>query len=1386
MRQDFYQILLIASGVIVTGLLGIFAYREMYPEYKIYQKDYIALEEFRSSYTHQPPPDFHTGVKQVVLEKEDLGPPTIDRCTSCHVALQIPYFSPTKIARDINGNIIRDADAKPVQVPNEDYIWEKLDQKIAELRDEKVNEQLTQEGRSSEIKQRLKQATEYEALKVAYVGEHTYDVTKVLSMHPLMGKETRPFEYHPIEEYGCTSCHNGNGRGLVTDKAHGPVFDHEYEAEDTGHTPQFLELDQDNDPSFAHVFNAKPGHSLLFQTQPLFVGSLIQAKCMQCHQTSQMQLENVSLSTSQIAEKRKNKIKTLQDSLNSDEQTVSDLLDLRQKLLKEGYAKTLTYLKQKKQDYTLPNKALEQAASQEKYLTNLSTPNQDEEKSVELALQDVNNQLLFFLGSSQLIDQLQQSYSKNGKEALNLFLKEKSGDPEAKGALFKKAVTLNFEQEMARHAEDTENSFQMAASDQKAIHALQTDVDELTHDFQRGKELYLSQACYACHRISGLTRGGVGPELTRIGEHYPWYIKQSIVWPQADLKSSTMPNMRLDHEEVEDLMTFLLAQRGGSRAIAPSAYQASLQSWEAGRKLPWEKPIPPAQMYDLRYSMTVFVTEGCASCHRMMGYDSNVGFKVEKEHPSFDALYEQQQWFKTLFPETIRLTQYDEPLPGSIIVDHIEKNAKEIDNRIVSDVRTDAIIEEIEKNHPQSIEALYSNFRYASRAKDHYYDSLVKQEKDPEKQRQILAQHAAWKDRVHRVLMTYIQVYGLGRLIGPRPNWSGVYRTDQWLMEHFHNPSAHVPRSIMPVMPFDDTKFYALTHLLDVLGVRNRNTIRAIWENRGFNPEEAFQIHCTQCHGQSMGGNGAVSEWIYPIPKNLHNPDFLRNLTRERAVYSIKHGVKGTPMPPLGEVAQDKPDDIQKELGNQSVLSEAEIERLVDWMFSSLSGGEVIKEHSDVLKWQYRPEDVLDELKREGGKLESMPPEKIEQLRKEEVLPERELPQENVPPPAEDESVTSFLPTGKGLYAAIRPEIYPRTSPRNVKYDYQVKDVFDLAKGPNDDPDQDKYFIKKKYYTPYNIQEGQKFFLLNCAVCHGNEGDGSGSRSLAMQEGKPRMLTNLDWIQSRDDLRLLRSIKYGVPGTSMTPWGDLTSSLQRIQLVIFIRTLTQESNKRKSLDDALYHSFEQPQLMIEDARIEQSQLLQSDQQKKKELQDRIDELEHQVKEGKVASQEALELYQNKLVLEQEMKKLEIKRNLYLELKSEVKREREIYFNLGMNLINKNVPEDALNTYFNIIKLNQNRYQIENGHLAITNGSEQIKQMRELQQELVRSLEKKVLDLKNRQKVIEEERDPNTKIETLKDIEADINAYEKLQAKTITDLEEALRSMKKQKELVNQL
>ncbi len=1362
MRSDYQQILLIIAGIVVSALLGVFFYREIFPEYKIYQEDYLALEEFRSSYTHQSIPPFKVEVKQIVIEDERNGPPVIDRCTSCHVALEIPYFSPTKIAKDLNGNVVLDSEGHPLKIPNEEYIWKKLDEKIAELRDDKVITQLRENNESAEVSRRQALADKYTALKTAQVGDSVYDVTKVLMMHPLMGNETRPFEFHPVEEYGCTSCHNGNGRGLVTDKAHGPVFDDQYDIEYLGPEPHFTEIDQANDPRFSKVFNHKPGHELLFQTTPLFVGALIQAKCMECHQTAGSELLQAASTASDLSQQRQAQVEKLTTAYQQEKEAVLNLLALLDSIRRLGLQKAMEALQEKSLVYILPAQELEHIAAQLQYLTKAKKGQPFGNAAQNNVLNSIENDLTALIGSSSLVEILEGLYKQQGLSALESFLKQYQGDPQARGSLFVKGERLDLNQDLLAHAMEAEKSLTVTTGDQKVISALSSDVDELTRNYQRGKELFLSQACYACHRISGLARGGVGPELTRIGQSYPWYIKESVVWPQADLKTSTMPNMRMDHHELEDLMAFLLAQKGGNRATSQTAYKTALQGWEAGKKMPWEKPISPAQIYDLRHSMTIFATEGCASCHRLQGFDSNVGFAVEKQEHSFDQLYQEQTWFRKLFPEVIHYVDYDQELPGSEIVAKIEQHADEIDRRIASDVRKNGILEEIDSKFSEAIEALYSPFRYASRAKNNYYTTLISQENDPLKIAQLKEEHQAWKDRVHRLLMVYIQTYGLGRLIGPHLNWTGIYRSDEWLMEHFHNPSGHVPRSIMPAFPFDDSKFYALTYMLDQLSVRNRNAIRQIWDHQGFDAKQAYEMLCAQCHGIDMFGNGAIAEWLYPIPKNLRNAEFLRNLTKDRVVFSIIHGVKGTPMPPWGEFAEGKISEIKAISHGTPVLKEEEVHFLVDWLYSDLPGGEVIK-GAEVLKWKYTPEDVIEELEREGSQLKP--------------LPEKSRPKKAGAEP----DLSVLLSADNQYYASLHPIIYPQ-KPVDEKVDEKISDIFDVLPNPTDTHEK-SYYIKKRYYTPQNIEAGKAFFLVNCAICHGNEGEGSGKRSEVMAGAKPRMLTNLDWVQSRDDLRLLRSIKYGVPGTAMTPWGDFTGSLQRLQLVIFIRSLSEEHERREKLSQALYQAYDVPLVIIESARVERSIELQKLKAELRQSQAKEESLVNSAMSSDQSRQEFLQVHEQKLSLMKEIQQLEGDDEEYLLLKKEIRKEREIYFNLGAALINKQVESQLLDDFIEMIKLNDQRYAIEKQQLIFHQTDAVDGKIVAVRQQIVQVLDQQMAELRSARQILEGKIATERRREELANNQIEIDSLIKLKAKLLTETQEALRLVQEQKEIV---
>lgn len=1158
--ETWYQLILIGLGVIGLVFFGVFLYREIFPEYRIYQNRYIRLEEIRSKLTGKAVPPFQDGVKQIVIPASNHGPETIDRCISCHVALNLDHFSPKKIAKDIRGNVIYDTEGKPVLEKNENYIWDLL-------------------------------PPEDDDLKTVRVGEYTYDVTKVLQMHPLIGKEIRPFEYHPVEEYGCTSCHSGNGRGLATDRAHGPIFDGQYEIEPLAKKPSFLEKDSLHDPKFSKVFNDKPGPRLLFQTTPLLVGNLIQAKCILCHQPSKAELHTVVEDLDRMSKDKESEIKILQNSLLNEEATVIAWMKFKGEIEKKGAVAVYKDLKNKSESNPYPQELVNQIAAEMKFLNQ----NQKEDKKI---LQSIENELLKILGSKEAVTDLQNRMekNKNPKKIISEFIEEYQKKGYNLGTLFAKANGILHQSQAVLFLKSANSPLREPAVQKQLIKELSSDINRLTLSYQKGQELYISQSCYACHKIEGFSRGGIGPELTEEGRSYPWFIKESIVWPQADLPTSVMPNMHLDHEEIEDLMTFLLAQRTDTKNKSSFERQVENREWEGGKKVFFEEALPPSKIRDIKASMKIFALEGCAACHRLKGFESNVGYQIEKEGADFEKMYEESQWFQKLFPESVL---------GSQIVKVLDAHQEEIDQRIKDGIRKGSILEEIEMENPGTLESFYSNFKFASRAKD----------------------NPKWKELVWQVMMMYIQEYGLGRQIGPKLNWSGVYRSDQWLMEHFWNPQGHSARSIMPVFPFDNTKFLALIHLLDTFGVKNRDEIHKVWKKRGFNPDKTYQLLCSQCHGEYRQGNGPVSEWIYPIPKNLNNSVYLRNLTKENARNSILHGVKGGPMPPWGEIGEGK----QRE-GSTPVLSEEEIDQLVDWIFTLPA--EYIEEQK-VIKWEYEPKDVIKELNQEK-ELKRSPDQALQKLQ---------------------------VPL-KQYQAALHPQ-------PNLTQELEVDDVFEcipegIHKG---------CYIKKKWYTEKNIKEGEDLFLLNCSICHGREGDGSGLRAGTMTESKPRMLTNLDWLGTRDDLRLLRSIKYGVPGTAMQAWGDVTSAWQRLQLVVFIRSLTEKQVMAERLSDAIYKTFDRSRWEIEDERAKEYTPIQSLKEDLGKLQ--LENLNSLVlfQERLSSAQDVQKTYNRQLEILNELQNKENKDQNLKRLFDLMGQERSLFKKIGESILNLD-PKEA--------------------------------------------------------------------------------------------------------------
>ena len=66
-----------------------------------------------------------------------------------------------------------------------------------------------------------------------------------------------------------------------------------------------------------------------------------------------------------------------------------------------------------------------------------------------------------------------------------------------------------------------------------------------------------------------------------------------------------------------------------------------------------------------------------------------------------------------------------------------------------------------------------------------------------------------------------------------------------------------------------------------------------------------YAENCVACHGANGGGDGPRAYFIFPKPRNFHDPATREYLTRQNLYNGIKFGVVGKEMPAWGKVLSD-------------------------------------------------------------------------------------------------------------------------------------------------------------------------------------------------------------------------------------------------------------------------------------------------------------------------------------------------------------------------------------------------------------------------------------------------------------------------------------------------
>ncbi len=108
------------------------------------------------------------------------------------------------------------------------------------------------------------------------------------------------------------------------------------------------------------------------------------------------------------------------------------------------------------------------------------------------------------------------------------------------------------------------------------------------------------------------------------------------------------------------------------------------------------------------------------------------------------------------------------------------------------------------------------------------------------------------------------------------------------------------------------------------------------------------------------------------------------------------------------------------------------------------------------------------------------------------------------------------------------------------------------------------------------LARGRELFASQCAVCHGETGDGEGKFAYLMnprprnfQLGQFKLSTTQNQIPTDDDL--LRTIRRGMPGSAMPPWAHLPKS-DLMALVQWVRRIHVDA-VRSELDQAVADGF---------------------------------------------------------------------------------------------------------------------------------------------------------------------------------------------------------------------
>lgn len=108
--------------------------------------------------------------------------------------------------------------------------------------------------------------------------------------------------------------------------------------------------------------------------------------------------------------------------------------------------------------------------------------------------------------------------------------------------------------------------------------------------------------------------------------------------------------------------------------------------------------------------------------------------------------------------------------------------------------------------------------------------------------------------------------------------------------------------------------------------------------------------------------------------------------------------------------------------------------------------------------------------------------------------------------------------------------------------------------------------LQSPFLAPAEAQEVRELFLVNCATCHGEKGDGKGKTPL---EKPARSFLDGGFSYGNTRAAIGRTLEYGIPGTPMPSFAQALTEEQRASLVEYVISLGPPRKEVKAKDTVL-------------------------------------------------------------------------------------------------------------------------------------------------------------------------------------------------------------------------